>query len=55
VKLIYFGGIIDQGRHASIRLLAGVAVVASMTGNHAGAAHPRSHDRPAISHLGGGG
>jgi len=49
VKLIYFGGIIDPGRHRSIRCSPGSQLVASMTRHHAGAALPRSHDRPAIS------
>ena len=43
VKLIYFGGIIDQAATLD-PVLAAVAIAASMTRHDAGAAHPGGHD-----------
>ena len=51
VKLIYFGGIIDQAATLD-PVLARLAVAASMTGTTLAAAHSGGHDRTAIPHLG---
>ena len=52
VKLIYFGGIIDQAAtpRSGARRRRGGGVDGR---HHAGAAHPGGHDGFAISHLGG--
>ena len=50
-KLIYFGGIIDQAATLD-PVLAGGRDRGLDARHHAGAAHPGSHERRAVPHLG---